>query len=65
MDNYQLNDPDFDQAPSPAPEDSPAHSFFPGSLPPKVAFWVGVIGGVLVIGTIGFFVLVGIVLKAA
>lgn len=32
-------------------------------LPPKVAFWSGLVGGVLVVGTLGFFVLLGVVVK--
>ncbi|MBI5230034.1 MAG: thioredoxin domain-containing protein [Candidatus Magasanikbacteria bacterium] len=33
------------------------------SLPPKIAFWVGLIGGILVLSTIGFIILLSIFLK--
>ncbi|MBI5731924.1 MAG: thioredoxin domain-containing protein [Candidatus Magasanikbacteria bacterium] len=55
-----LNDPDFDP---PAPTPGTASQSFIQQLPPKYLFIAGLVGGVLVLGTIGFFILLGIFLK--
>jgi len=50
MENTRLNDPDFD-----AP-----HTL--DQLSPKLSFWAGIIVAMLVASTIGFFVLLTVVL---
>ncbi len=57
----QLNDSDFDQ-PTNAPEPSAHKSFF-DQLSPKTALVAGLVGGLLVLCAIGFFILLGIMLK--
>ncbi len=64
MENHKLNDPDFDQptASEPSSNNTSQQSFF-SQLPPKVTFVIGLVGGILVLCTIGFFVLLSIFLK--
>ncbi|MBI2443861.1 MAG: thioredoxin domain-containing protein [Candidatus Magasanikbacteria bacterium] len=52
------HDPDFD-----APERPPAGQSVFNALSPKQALLVGVVGGILVLCTIGFFVLLGLMLR--
>ncbi|OGL88594.1 hypothetical protein A3H75_00245 [Candidatus Uhrbacteria bacterium RIFCSPLOWO2_02_FULL_51_9] len=63
MENTHLNDPDFD-APQGAPSRSVARSTpnVLDHLSPKLAFWAGIIVAMLVASTIGFFVLLTIIL---
>src|SRR3989338_2762091 len=56
-----LNDPDFDQPT--APSRSAEQSSFLGQLPPKVVFIGGMLGSLMVLFTIGFFILLWILLK--
>lgn len=57
-----LNDPDFDPPITSAPNEQTGTAFF-NQLSPTVAFKVGLIGGVMILCTIGFFVLLIIVLR--
>ncbi|MBI4098781.1 MAG: hypothetical protein HY437_01985 [Candidatus Magasanikbacteria bacterium] len=63
MIHQNFNDPDFD-APQEAPSRSVAQSA-PGvldHLSPKLAFWAGILVAMLAASTIGFFVLLTVVL---
>jgi len=63
MENTRLNDPDFD-----APQEAPSRAVVRNSpntldkLSPKLSFWAGVIVAMLIASTIGFFVLLTVVL---
>ena len=66
MSNVQLNDPDFDW-PTVAKlgsNDSSQRSFFE-QLSPKSAAIVGLVGGVLALGTLGFIILLSLYLTGA
>ncbi len=57
----QINDPDFDK-PATAPAAPQAQSFF-NALSPKSALIVGLVGGVMVLCTLGFIVLLSMYLR--
>ena len=65
MTNQQFNDPDFDQPALPSNATAPVASskgFF-DQLDPKSALIVGLVGGIMALCTVGFFVLLSIFLK--
>ncbi|MEK7623873.1 MAG: hypothetical protein AAB408_04390 [Patescibacteria group bacterium] len=55
MTNYQLNDPDFDLAAKQQP-------ITPYQFPAKAVFFFGVVNAILVLCTIGFFILLALIL---
>lgn len=63
MTTHQLNDPDFDP-PLIAPEDERKRSTL-DQLPPKMLFIGGAITGLLVLCTIGFFILLSFMLRGS